>query len=142
MPRYLYQDIVFSEEIEILTAVVKLLNLSQLISSPTRITKDTRSLIDVILTTRPEHYVAGVISVSFSDHCVVYGIRKLYRVLLPSPKIVEARNYKHYNPTLFREDLGNIPWEILNFDKPDDAWQGFKDLFLTTADKHALIVTR
>ena len=69
-------------------------------------------------------------------------IKSKHRVSLPSPKIVEARNYKHYNPTLFREDLGNIPWDILDFNKPDNAWQDFKDLFLPTADKHALIVTR
>ena len=61
----------------------------------------------------------------------------------PPPKIIETRNYKHYNPASFRDDQKHIPWEIIELDEtPEGSWNTFKDLFLTAADKHAPIVTR
>ena len=61
----------------------------------------------------------------------------------PPPKIIETRNYKHYNPALFRDDLKHIPWGIIELEEtPEGSWNAFKDLFLTAADKHAPIVTR
>ena len=79
----------------------------------------------------------------FSDHLAIYGIRKLHRVPLPPPRMIEIRNYKHYDTALFCDDLKNIPWDILELEQtPDEAWLCFKDLFLTAADKHAPIVTR
>ena len=57
--------------------------------------------------------------------------------------IVEARNYKQYDPTLFCDDLNSIPSDILELDQtPNDVWQSFKDLFFTAADEHAPVVTR
>ena len=89
-----------------------------------------------------ELYVSGVLPIGFSDHSVVFGIRKLHRVPLPPPRLIEMRNYKHYDPTLFCDDLKNIPWDILELEQtPGEAWLSFKDLFLTAAYKHAPIVT-
>ena len=91
----------------------------------------------------PELYVSGVLPIGFSDHLAIFGIRKLRRVPLPPPRLIEIRNYKHYDPALFCDDLKNITWDILELEQtPDEAWLSFKDLFLTAADKHAPIVTR
>ena len=62
---------------------------------------------------------------------------------LPPPKTVEARNYKSYNSELFKSDLKNIPWDILELESsPDEAWNSFRDLFMTVADTHAPVETR
>lgn len=84
---------------------MNLLNLKQLINEPTRITQTSRTLIDLIFTTRPELYVSGVLPTGFSDHSAIFGIRKLHRVPLPPPRMIEIRNYKHYDPALFCDDL-------------------------------------
>ena len=80
---------------------MNLFNLEQLINQPTRITQTSRTLIDLIFSTMPELYVSGVLPIGFSDHLAIYGIRKLHRVPLPPPRMIEIRNYKHYDPTLF-----------------------------------------
>ena len=109
--------------------------MKQLITDPTRITQNSRTLIDLFFTSKPELYASGVLPIGFSDNSSIFGVRKLHRIPLPPRRIVEARNYKHYDPALFCEDLNSIPWDILELDQiPNDAWQSFKDLFLTAAD--------
>ena len=123
--------------------IENLFNLKQLITDPTRITQNSRTLIDLFFTSKPELYVSGVLPIGFPDHSAIFGIRKLHRIPLPPPRIVEARNYKYYDPALFCEDVNSIPWDILELDQtPNDAWQSFKDLFLTAADEYAPVVTR
>ena len=59
------------------------------------------------------------------------------------PKIVETKNYKNYDPDLFKADLRYIPWDILEMESnPEDAWNMFKDLFTWVADNHAPIFKR
>ncbi|PFX14361.1 hypothetical protein AWC38_SpisGene21486 [Stylophora pistillata] len=65
----------------------KSFHLKQIITKPTRITAETRTLIDLFLTSRPELYTCGVIPVGFSDHCAIIGVRKLHNIKRPPPKI-------------------------------------------------------
>lgn len=114
-------------------------HLTQIISECTRITEHSRTLINLFFTTRPELYCSGVIPVGFSDHCAIFGIRKLHRIKLPPPKTVTARDYKHYDPEIFRAD----PWDVIEFESnPDDAWNSFKDLFMSVVDSNAPVLTR
>ena len=126
--------------------LTNLFHLKQLITEPTRITENSRSLIDLFLTSRPELYVSSVTPIGFSDHCAIAGFRKLHRIKLPPPRFVDVRNYKNYDPTLFKTDLHYVPWDILELANssgaPDEEWNSFKDMFLTVVDKHAPIVTR
>ena len=120
-----------------------LFNLKQLITKPTRITEHTRTRIDLFFTSRPEFYVSGVLPVSFSDHSAIFGVRKLHRIPLPSPRIITARNYRHYDPALFSECLNNILWDIIDLEQnPNEALECFNDLFQTAADKYAPVVPR
>ena len=90
----------------------------------------------------PELYVSGVLPIGFSDHSAIFGIRKLHRVPLLPPRIIEIRIINTITP-LFCDDLKNIPWDILELEQtPNEAWLSFKDLFLIAADKHVPIVTR
>ena len=126
-----------------LQRITKSFCLKQLIKGFTRVTQQTRTLIDLFFTSRPELYFAGAIPVGFTDHSPIFGVRRLHRMKRPPPKIIETRNYKHYDPALFREELEHIPWEIIGLEETaEGSWNAFKDLFLTAADKHAPIVTR
>ena len=54
---------------------------------------------------------------------------------------MKARNYKNYDPELFRADLNRIPWDIIELESnPDNVWNSFKDLFMTTVDCNAPVV--
>ena len=119
-----------------LMRISKELNLKQIIRGFTRITQSSRTLIDLFFTSRPELYSLEVIPIGFSDHCAISATRKLHRTKL-LPKVIEARNYKNYDPLLFKNDLKNVPLEVIELETPDDCWNAFKDLFLTVANKHA-----
>ena len=62
----------------ILTSITDLYGLQQLISEPTRITKSSSTLIDLIFTNSPDKIVcSGVSHISISDHSLIYAFRKL-----------------------------------------------------------------
>ena len=67
-----------------------------------------------------------MVPVGFSDHCPII------RLKFPRP---------NYDPGLFRADLNHIPWDITELESnPDNAWNSFKDLFMTAADCNAPVV--
>lgn len=110
--------------------ITSLFHLKQIITEPTRITDRSRTLIDLFPTSRPELYLSGVIPVGFPDHCAIFGVRKLHIVKLQPPRFVDIRNYKNFDPKLFRNDLSHIPWNILELNETTDgAWNSFKTCF-------------
>ena len=53
--------------------ICNLYQYSEMIKQPTRITKDTRSTIDLFLTNDPQKFsLCGVSDLGISDHCLVY----------------------------------------------------------------------
>ena len=123
--------------------ITTVFNLTQIICEYMRITEHSRTFIDFFFSTRPEVYCSSVVPVGFPYHWAIFGIRKLNRLKLPRPKTVKARNYKNYDPDLFRADLNRIPWDIIELESnPDNVWNSFKDLFMTTVDCNAPVVNR
>ena len=81
------------------------LNLKQLITSPTRITESSESLIDVVMSSTPDLVQeSGVIETSISDHFSVYMVLNLKLPKQPRSYIT-GRSFKNYNPMLFTADL-------------------------------------
>ena len=84
-----------------------------MIKQPTRITKDTRSTIDMFLTNDLQKYsLSGVSDLGISDHCLVYAVRK---ISLPksSPKITKNRCFKNFDSVSFRNDHSMAPWHLV-----------------------------
>ena len=76
--------------------IENLFQLTQIILEPTRVTANTQTLLDLLLTNKPENINNfGVL---------IYGCRKDAFSKNP-PKIVESRNFKHYNSSAFKADL-------------------------------------
>ncbi|CAB3986328.1 Hypothetical predicted protein, partial [Paramuricea clavata] len=112
--------------------------LKQIICDYTRVTQHSKSLIDLFLTSRPDLYITGVMPVGFSDHSVIYAVRKLHRLKPPSSRIINTRNYKCYNQIAFVEDLNKVPWSQIDITGDiEDSWDAFKNLFNDVADSHA-----
>ena len=85
-------------------------NFTQLIHQPTRITRDSQTLLEIIATNAPHNIKeSGVLSLSLSDHDFVYCIRKLNWVKTPS-EVKCFRNYAKYDPSKFCDDLRNVDW--------------------------------
>ena len=105
-------------------------NMQNVIAEPTRITYTTKSLIDLIVTTKVDVVrCTGVMPLGISDHCQVYATLKLGSKR-PTPKIIRTRNFKNFNAANFKADIEKIPFHILEiFHHKDDALWGWEQLF-------------
>lgn len=93
-------------------------------NQPTRVTSDTQTLIDLVITITPE-IIKGTIKTTelgISDHKLVPATiwSKIKR---PPPKIVRARTFKRFDQAAFVKDIENASWSFCSvFDDPDDYW--------------------
>ena len=123
-----------------LCEIMKRFNYKQLISSPTRVTKDTGTLIDLIWTNEPEKISrADVIETAFSDHYFVYcavGKGNGYKENEHRYKV--GRKMNKVNTEKLREDVAAISWEeVESIDDAVEAYDIFEKEMLRVIDKHA-----
>ena len=114
------------------------MNLSQLVTKPTRSTDTSKTRIDVALTTNESFIVSCDVHISaVADHCLVAVTLKL-KAPKPRPSYIFNRSYKTYNPESFLSDLEYVPFHIANiFDDFNDQVDAFNKLFLDTLNEHA-----
>ena len=96
------------------------MNLKQLISTPTRITPHTQTLLDVIMvSSNCSVSKSGVIHRPISDHSIVFAKLKIKKQKTV-PQYVTTRSYKHYNGKQFACDLAKEEDALITtFDKLD-----------------------
>ena len=117
--------------------------IEQQIKDPTRITKQTSTLIDIIATTHPESVKSSIVLGSpLSDHEIVAIIRKI-NCQRTKPRKVVSRNFSKYSHEAFQRGLAFVSWDdILKEINVNAAWSAFKELFQKVLNKHAPIVER
>ena len=95
--------------------------MSNTITEPTRVTNNSASLIDVILTSNPERFaLSGTMKLGISDHDLIYTIRK-QKIQRPPPKLIEYRSMKNLEREEYLDDLSKIPWDSAYiYDNVDD----------------------
>lgn len=117
--------------------LVKLHGFSQLIKSYTRITKNSKTLIDLFYTTNKIVITDTLVHTnSISDHGLI-GINRKMNCKRYQPKRITARDYSRYNKEDLQNELRNIPWEnclAVDFDK---GWDLFKNYVTSTINKHS-----
>ena len=113
--------------------------LKQLIKNPTRSTLTSQTLIDHFATNKPRLITnSGVFTTGFSDHDLIFGIRKISSKLNREPKIVRSRQLKHYNENEFMLSLKQVDWKIiLEGGDINTMPTKFEDQFIAILDKHA-----
>lgn len=126
--------------------VLEAYNLHQLINEPTRVTKDSKTLIDHIYVTNLDQvYETHVVKYSISDHYPV-GITRHYKQSLPkkhSHNTIVYRNCKTLNEEALLQDLFNAPFYSVEFENdPDLCLQRWYDIFNSVLNKHAPIITK
>ena len=114
----------------------------QLISDYTRVTENSSTLIDHLITNKPENIISSeVVKINVSDHYLISGIRKC-QVVKANPRYVEYRNMKHFNPTLFIKDLQNIQWNLFEVNDVNEMVHIWETLYLEIFNKHAPLCKR
>ena len=101
--------------------------LSQLIDCPTRITSNTSTLIDHILTNTQENISqSGVIDTAISDHSLIYFTRNIPKEKCKRHKEITFRSLKNYSTDVYKGILERVSFpNYENFDNPDVACSDF-----------------
>ena len=117
--------------------------MNQVLAEPTRVTPISKTLIDVVITNSKERLShTGAYPLSISDHYLIYAIRKI-GIPRGRPRFVEARNFKHFDESKFKNDLINATWPCIdNFQDVNRALTAWTKVFLSVVDKHAPCRTR
>ncbi|CAB3992224.1 Hypothetical predicted protein [Paramuricea clavata] len=129
-------------ESDALNELCSSLNLFQLIKEPTRVTLQSSSLIDVILTSNTSLVVeSGVEETHISDHFLVYSILKL-KLPKKLPDYMVIRSFKNYSSEAFKNDLEQLIWQENPIDQGvNQRLDIFNQKFLSVLDMHAPIKT-
>ena len=116
-----------------------LYGLEQLISTPTRVTKNSSSILDHILTNSTDRVSqSGVIDTGLSDHQLIYCTRKITRTKFNSHKNITIRSLKNYSQDVYLEELNKINFpDYSKFTDINDAYSDFIGKVSLTIDKIA-----
>lgn len=107
-------------------------------NQPTRLTSDTKTLIDLVITSTPE-IIKGTINTTelgISDHKLVLAT-VWSKIKRPPPKIVRAHTFKRFDQAAFVKDIENAPWSVCSvFDDPDDCYWAWSHMFNDICQVH------
>ena len=112
--------------------------LHNVISDATRITENSRTLIDVFITSNKEKIKeSGVIHYGKSDHSIIYAIHKMV-LEKKRPVIKTVRSFRNFDHNQLNRDMGNAPWVVCQDDVDDQLWawgQIFEDIMQSQIPK-------
>lgn len=113
-------------------SIFEVLSLEQLINEPTRITANSSTLIDFILTNKGcPVATSGTLPDKLAHHQLTYCNLAINRSN-NRPIFKKIRDYKNINVKDFESDLQSIPWRnIYDIDSVDDKIKFISDNILT-----------
>ncbi len=114
-------------------------NLTQIINNPTRITENTSTLLDHILTNSTEKISQfGVLDIGLSDHQIIFCTRKTKKMKTNTKTFIKIRSLKNYTKEIFLEKLSKINFpDYSNFTDVDEAYTNFLDKVTNIIDELA-----
>ena len=124
-------------------SILASIGLKQLISSPTRITRESKTLIDVICSNEPHNiHSVKVIPAGLSDHELIGCALKLNNVKF-NPRIITCRNFTNYDQKLFCDDLNSVNFDdVFSSSCVNKAWTFFRNVLQQCIDKHAPLISK
>ena len=116
----------------------------QLIHLPTRVTLNTKTIIDLIFTSCPEkHAIYGVIPVTLSDHFMLYSVLNEERPTIKLGKHISVtkRNYSTLCIESFKKDiaLSSVFCHLVYCNDVNQAWNSWLEEYNSICNKHAPI---
>ena len=120
-------------------SMIESIGMQQVISSPTRVTNSTSSVIDHVYTNVYNVAIhSGVIETDVSDHFPIFVIFESKNKNKTALVRKVARSYKSFNIQSFHEDLGKINWaHVCRYKDVNIAYRVFYDMFVNVCDNHA-----
>lgn len=114
-------------------------NLTQLVKEPTRLTEETATLIDLIITDIPQrcNKTITINNKDLSDHTLILSN---FKIKTPKPVVQKLmkRSFKDIKLESFTQDLQSIGWhKILKTESVQDMVMELNDSILGVFDKHA-----
>jgi len=124
-------------------SILTYFGLKQLISSPTRITRESKTLIDVICSNVPHNiFAVKVIPAGLNDRELIGCARRLNNVRF-NPRIITCRNFANYDRKLFCEELNYTNLEdVYSFISVNEAWASLRDTLQQCIGKHAHLISK
>ena len=126
--------------------VTELNDLHQIITSCTRITAHSETLIDHVYASCPQHIVESFLpQLAISDHYPVCFTRKTSKNQIKrcSHKSITYRCYKRFDDELFLSDLNYSLCQLnMTSSNVNERFSEWNNIFLTVLDKHAPIKTK
>ena len=121
--------------------IIYSLGLYPLITKPTRITKDTATLIDNIFTNAiDKRTVNGILINDITDHFPVFSLCNYGVIKKPTEMHIYVRDHTTDNLKCFAEDLDREKWgDITSATNVDVAYDTFLSAFITKYEKHCPI---
>ena len=115
----------------------------QLITKATRVTKDTSTLIDVILTNRRENIsTSNVFPLGISDHDLIGCVRKVNHRKF-TPRTITCQNFTNYDHIKMNQELSEIDFtKIYESNNVNHCWNVFKNEIMKVFNKHAPIISK
>ena len=109
--------------------------LTQIISSATRVTQKSKSLLDLIMTSSHNISTSGTLDVFISDHQPIFAVMKKKRESRPKVEFY-GRTYKNYVATDFADYLKSLNWDTFYTETdPDRAWEVMLSRITVKLDK-------
>ena len=101
--------------------------MSQLIDCPIRITSNTSTLIDHILTNTQENISqSSVLDTAISDHSLIHCTRKILKAKYNRHKKITFHSLKNYLADVYKETLERVSFpNYENFDDLDIAYSDY-----------------
>ena len=109
-----------------------------MINEATRITSDTKTLVDHVSTDKPDRVSSsGIISCGISDHDAVYLVRSMKMPKMRrNPKTVTVCKFRRFDLDAFKSDLQGVHFDEVK-SHPNEMWLIWNTLFLDVLNKHA-----
>ena len=132
----------FSPEIKKYNEFCSIYGFKQLINCPTRITCNTSTLIDHILTNAQDNISqSGVINTAISDHNMIYCTRKIRKTKYNKHKELTFRSLRNYSVDIYKQALERASFPNYdNFHNPDIAYNDFINRLACVINTHKRVV--
>ena len=113
--------------------------LTQIIKDPTRITENTSTLLDHILTNSCEKVSQfGVLDIGLSDHQMIFCTRKILKLKTGMKTFIDVRSWKNYNQEILNQKLSEIDYpDYSQFEDINIAYADFIEKTMEVIDKIA-----
>ena len=101
--------------------------MKQLITSPTRVTENTSTILDHVLTNSQDRVSqSGVIDIGLSDHQLIFCTRKIVRPKVYEHNYITIRSLKNYSQDAFLNALREVNYpDYSQFNDINDAYEDF-----------------